>query len=239
MQSWKWRTYKQSSDAEAKLISMDPSNTLLARAPRYRMPSWMIRDSILKSTGMLTERVGGPPVFPFQPAGAWADSTMGRFEYKVSPGKDAYRRSLYTFWRRSVGPTNMFDSSKRRNCSVRMVRTNTPLQALNLMNDSAYVEAAGHLAHGSISHEKDLKGRLYWMSIKVLSRPLSEEELKLLEEQYEDNKKYFTVNTEDAKDLISIGQFQIFSNVTKPAEAAALQCVAQTILNLDEAMTRE
>ena len=233
------RTYKLSSLASKELIVQDPENRLLARAPRYRMPSWMIRDSILKSADVLTERTFGPPVFPFQPLGAWKDSTMGRFTYKVSPGKDAYRRSLYTFWRRSVGPTNMFDNSKRRNCSIRAVRTNTPLHALNLMNDSAYVEAAGLLARQSMKSAKSLESRINHMTFRVISRKASKEEINFLTEQYEESLKIFETNTDEAKELLSIGQFQNGAGKQNPAELAALFCLAQTILNLDEAINRE
>ncbi|MCM8540818.1 MAG: PSD1 and planctomycete cytochrome C domain-containing protein [Lentisphaeraceae bacterium] len=233
------RTYRLSSQADKELLAQDPENRLLARAPRYRMPSWMIRDSILKSADVLTERTGGPPVFPFQPIGAWKDSTMGRFTYKVSPGKDSYRRSLYTFWRRSVGPTNMFDSSKRRNCSIRAVRTNTPLHALNLMNDSAYVEAAGLLARKSMKNSETLEERIHQMIFKVISRKATTDEIALLKEQYEKSLKLFQADSQAAKQLLNIGQLQNGVSNDKPAELAALFCVAQTILNLDEAINRE
>ena len=122
-------TYRQSSDVSEELLRQDPNNRLLARNARFRLPSWMIRDSALFVAGQLDKRIGGPPVYPHQPPGAWSDATMGRFHYQPSVGGDLYRRSLYTFWRRSVGPTGMFDAAKRRNCEVRVVRTNTPLHA--------------------------------------------------------------------------------------------------------------
>ena len=123
-------TYQQSSEVRDDLRTKDPGNRLLARASRFRLPSWMIRDAALVAGGLLERRLGGPPVFSFQPEGAWLDATMGRFRYEPSVGSDLYRRSLYTFWRRSVGPTGMFDASKRRVCEVRSIRTNTPLHAL-------------------------------------------------------------------------------------------------------------
>ena len=229
------RTYRMSSYADQLITNVDPENRLLSRAPRFRMPSWMIRDSILKTAGLLTERSGGPPVYPFQPAGAWMDSTMGRFKYKVSPGKDAYRRSLYTFWRRSVGPTNMFDSSKRRNCSIRMIRTNTPLHALNLMNDATYVEAARLLAQQSLNLKK-FSERADFMSMKVISRKLTQSEHLFLKEQFEESLKAFQNDLEAAGEILDIGQM---NKGKASAELAALLCVAQTILNLDEAINRE
>ena len=232
------RTYRMSSYANSKMIEEDPENRLLSRAPRYRIPSWMIRDSILKSSGLLTERTGGPPVFPFQPDGAWKDSTMGRFTYRVSPGKDAYRRSLYTFWRRSVGPTNMFDSSKRRNCAIRVIRTNTPLHALNLMNDSAYVEAARHLAMNSMK-KSTLTEQIDQMALQVLARQMTGEEKAFLEEQYNESIKSFQSDLTAARQLLDIGQIDKGANGRNPAQLAALLCIAQTILNLDEAINRE
>jgi hypothetical protein len=232
------RTYGMSSYVNKDIISSDPENRLFTRAPRFRMPSWMIRDSILKTANLLTERTGGPPVYPFQPTGAWKDSTMGRFTYRVSPGKDAYRRSLYTFWRRSVGPTNMFDSSKRRNCAIRTIRTNTPLHALNLMNDSAYVEAARHLALESLK-EKSLADQINRMAMNVISRKLTKEETAFLAEQFNESQKVFQQAPRDAQAILSIGQMKKVANGTVPAKLAALVCVAQTILNLDEAINRE
>ena len=232
------RTYSMSSYANKEIVEIDPENKLLTRAPRFRMPSWMIRDSILKSSELLTERTGGPPVYPFQPTGAWKDSTMGRFTYRVSPGKDAYRRSLYTFWRRSVGPTNMFDSSKRRNCAIRVIRTNTPLHALNLMNDSTYVEAARHLALDSLKGNS-LSDQINKMAMKVISRKMTKEEQAFLTEQYKESIKAFQQNNLDAQDILSIGQMKKGANGKNPAQLAALVCVAQTILNLDEAINRE
>ncbi|MCM8526508.1 MAG: PSD1 and planctomycete cytochrome C domain-containing protein [Lentisphaeraceae bacterium] len=229
------RTYSMSSYTDQKTLELDPENRLLSRAPRFRIPSWMIRDSILKSAELLTERTGGPPVYPFQPAGAWMGSTMGRFKYRVSPGKDAYRRSLYTFWRRSVGPTNMFDSSKRRNCSIRMIRTNTPLHALNLMNDSTYVEAARLLAQQSIE-KQDFSERADYMSMKVISRKLNKEEKSFLKEQFEESLQAFQSDSEATSEILEIGQM---NKGKTSAELAALLCVAQTILNLDEAINRE
>ena len=232
------RTYSMSSYANPELIEKDPENRLLSRAPRYRIPSWMIRDSIFKTANLLTERVGGPPVYPFQPTGAWKDSTMGRFTYKVSPGKDAYRRSLYTFWRRSVGPTNMFDSSKRRNCAIRVIRTNTPLHALNLMNDSAYVEAARHLALNSMK-KASLSDQIDHMALQVISRKMTKEEKDFLQEQYNESLKVFQNDNNSAIQILSIGQIKKGANGKNPAQLAALLCIAQTILNLDEAINRE
>lgn len=233
------QTYQQSSTSSPKLQQKDPENLLLSRAPRFRMPSWMIRDTLLDASDILTDRVGGPPVYPYQPAGAWKDSTMGRFTYKVSPGKDAYRKSLYTFWRRSVGPTNMFDSSKRRNCSTRTVRTNTPLHALNLMNDENYLESARHLAKQALANVQQTEQRIQYLATHVLCRELKPRELSILKQQLDKNFSYFDQSPQAADDLLQIGQMEPGQGKHPARDVAAYLMIAQTIMNLDEAITRE
>ncbi|MCM8531893.1 MAG: DUF1553 domain-containing protein, partial [Lentisphaeraceae bacterium] len=232
-------TYKMSSNSSPELNELDPKNMLLARASRYRMPSSMIRDSILKSTGLLTNRFGGPPVFPYQPFGAWKDSTMGRFRYVTSPGKDAYRRSFYTFWRRSVAPTGMFDSSKRSLCSTTMVRTNTPLHALNLLNDQAYIEAARILAQDSIIKKVSILERLNYMASKILSRSLAPKELSVLSNQIKEQTEWYSKHPKDSEKILSYGQINLGSQGLNPAQVASYMNAATTLLNLDEALTRE
>src|SRR5262249_36565676 len=139
-------THRQSSEIQPKPLQRDPENRLLARGPRYRLPAEMVRDEILAMSGLLSDKIGGPSVKPYQPAGVW-DSTEGH-KYIQDHGENLYRRSLYTFWRRSAPPPNlaMFDVAERDNAAVGSNRTNTPLQALNLLNDLTYVEAARMLA---------------------------------------------------------------------------------------------
>lgn len=139
-------TYRQSSTARPADWERDPENQLLARGARYRLPSWMIRDAVLKASGLLNPTLGGPPVYPYQPTGVWADITMGRFHYQPSVGPARYRRTVYAFWRRSAAPAFLFDSAKRRVCQVSTPQTNTPLQALTLLNDLTLLEAARALA---------------------------------------------------------------------------------------------
>ena len=138
-------TYRQLSTVTPSLLEHDPENRLLARGPRLRLPAQMIRDQALALAGLLVDKVGGPSVKPYQPEGLWAQASQN---YQQSEGDDLYRRSLYTYWKRTLGPPAMltFDSSTRETCIVRLSRTNTPLQALNLMNDVTYVEAARRLA---------------------------------------------------------------------------------------------
>ena len=231
-------TYRQSSDVDAELLQRDPENRLLNRNSRFRLPSWMIRDAALAVSNQLDARVGGPPVYPHQPPGAWSDATMGRFHYQPSVGGDLYRRSLYTFWRRSVGPTGMFDASKRRNCEVRVVRTNTPLHALTLLNDETYVEAARALATRVLKTNDTAPERIAAMFREVLSRsPLPEEEA-VLSVQLSEAITEYTENETDARLLVSIGQLAKADDVDS-VELAAYTTIASTILNLDEAVTRE
>ena len=141
-------TYRQSSAVTAKLLKADPENRLLARGPRFRLYAQALRDQALAASGLLVDRGGGPPVMPYQPAGLWDEVSAKGFKYVVTDGDDLYRRSLYTFWRRTVPPPSMmnFDTTAPEICSVNLSRTNTPLQAMNLLNDPTYVEAARALA---------------------------------------------------------------------------------------------
>ena len=145
-------TYRQSSQVTRALLEKDPENRLLARAPRTRMPAEMIRDTALSVSGLLNPAIGGPSVFPYQPAGLWEEMAFGEGftaqAYEQDHGADLYRRGMYTFWKRTVPPASLaaFDAPDREKCTARRVMTNTPLQALALLNDPTYVEAARALA---------------------------------------------------------------------------------------------
>jgi hypothetical protein len=142
-------TYRQSSVAPPALRQRDPANQLLARAPSFRLPAEMIRDQALAAAGLLVARLGGPPVKPYQPPGLWeAVSYNGELSYEIDPGEGRWRRSLYTFWKRTAPPPalQILDGPTRETCVVTRPRTNTPLQALLLLNDEGYVEAARALA---------------------------------------------------------------------------------------------
>jgi hypothetical protein len=171
-------TYRQTSRVPPDLQQRDPENRLLARGPRIRLSAEMIRDQALAASGLLVDKVGGPPVKPHQPEGLWQELQGGK-GYEEDKGEGLYRRSLYTYWRRTVAPPNMiaFDSPTRETCSVRESRTNTPLQALTLMNDRIYVEAAQRLAE-NMRHAPDPIGRGFEL---VLARPPRESERATLE----------------------------------------------------------
>ena len=140
-------TYRQSSKVTPALMEKDPENRFLARGPRLRLPAEVIRDQALAASGLLVEEIGGPSVKPYQPPGLWEELSFGD-GYRADSGEKLYRRSLYTYWKRTIAPPAMtsFDASSRESCTVRQTRTNTPLQALNLMNDVTYLEASRKLA---------------------------------------------------------------------------------------------
>jgi len=145
-------TYRQNSKATPELLARDPQNHLLARGPARRLDAEMLRDQALAVSGLLVERLGGPSVKPYQPPGLWEEIAMGKPRYNQSKGEGLYRRSLYTFWKRTSPPPSLttFDAPDREKCTVGRERTNTPLQALVLMNDPTYVEAARKLAERMI-----------------------------------------------------------------------------------------
>lgn len=230
------KTYRQRSDVNESLLKRDPENRLLARGPRYRLPSWMIRDALLKSSGLLNEGIGGPPIFPWQPPGVWKDQFMGRFEYQPTLGPEQYRRTIYAFWRRSSAPTFLFDSAMRRVCEVNVRRTNTPLHALTLMNDRTSLQASYQLAKLA---EKTFPNRaeeqitaVYW---RVLSREPTEAELKICKSKLQEALAFFESEASAPKEFLSTG-----GSTTKPTpELAALMLIANMIINLDEAITHE
>jgi len=231
-------TYRQQSIVNDALLTRDPENRLLARMSRFRLPSWMIRDAALAYSGLLNRRMGGPPVYPYQPEGVWAAFTMGRFHYQHSVGDDLYRRSIYSFWRRLVAPTAMFDASRRRTCQTRVIRTNTPLQALTLMNDTTFVEASRVLAARCLQAHEETAARLTGLFEQAVGRTPDPTERAVLLQQYGESHAYYAANLDEASALLTAGQ----AHHPRPADVAAhaaLTTVATTVLNLDEVVTRE
>jgi hypothetical protein len=236
-------TYRQASDARPEVLARDPENRLLARGARFRLPSWMIRDAALRASGLLNPTLGGPPVRPYQPEGVWEDASMGRFHYEPSEGPDRYRRTIYGFWRRSVAPTFLFDSAQRRVCEVRQTRTNTPLHALTLLNDPTYVEAAIALAGQALAGHELPPGstpaqRIREIYRRVLARAPGAQELKVLERQLAQARDYYGRHPGEARKLVAHAQPGRVP-AADAAELAAYTLVAGTVLNLDEAVTRE
>jgi mono/diheme cytochrome c family protein len=235
-------TYRQSSKAAAELLQRDPENRLLARGARFRLPAEMIRDQALLTSGLLAERLGGPSVKPYQPAGLWKDMTFSNMtNYDQAKDEGLWRRSLYTFWKRTIlNPAMLtFDATGREFCKVRETRTNTPLQALNLMNDTTYIEAARMLAQRMMlecSNRPDQ--RLAWAFRSLTSRSPSEAEQKVLLDSFSAQLAYFRKHPEKAETLLTIGEKRN-NNKLDAAELAAYAMTASLILNLDETITKQ
>ncbi|MBL8296596.1 MAG: DUF1553 domain-containing protein [Bryobacterales bacterium] len=234
-------TYRQSSRATPELLQRDPENRLLARGPRFRLPAEMVRDQALLLAGLLREKLGGPSVKPYQPEGLWTDLTMQDMYYVQSKGDDLYRRSLYTFWKRTIAPPMMlnFDAANREACVVRENRTNTPLQALNLMNDVTFLESARLIAQRMLQEGgADRKGRLRHGFRLVTGRQPKAEEEQVLTASLAYHLDYFARDTERAKTYVSVGETPS-SSALDTRELAAYSAVASLLLNLDEAVTKE
>jgi hypothetical protein len=236
--------YRQSSKVTPELLEKDPDNRLLARGPRFRLPAEMIRDNVLFISGLFNDKIGGPSVFPYQPKGLWEEMAFGgdfsAQKYVQSHGPDLYRRSIYTFWKRSVPfpSLNTFDAPDREKCTALRGVTNTPLQALVLMNDPAYVEAARALA------ERDLReagpgdtDRIRYAFRLATERDPSPQELNILDGLYKKEITHYTSDKTAAEHLLAIGESKPNTKF-QPAELAAWTLVASTILNMDESMTR-
>lgn len=231
-------TYRQSSKVAAGLIERDPENRLLARSPRFRSPAWMLRDVALQSSGLLVGQLGGPSVKPYQPGGIWEEATFGKKTYEQEHGQALYRRSLYVYWRRIVGPTMFFDSAARQTCTVKQVRTNTPLHALSTLNDITYVEAARVMAERLLASEPDIEKRIETAFRLVTCRAPKDAELGILRQRFEILHKQFADDPESASRLLSVGESQRKESLD-PLELAALTGVCQLILNLDESISKE
>jgi hypothetical protein len=232
--------YRQSSRSTSALLQKDPENRLLARGPRLRLPAEMVRDQALAASGLLVERLGGPSVKPYQPAGLWKDLT-GTEDYVQDHGESLYRRSLYTFWKRTVPPPVMvtFDAAGRETCIVRETRTNTPLQALNLMNDVTYVEAARVLAQRVMVEAGPAPEERLTLAFRLLTaRQPKPAELKILVDAYHHHLAEYRKDRQAAVKLTSAGESPRDEKVDV-AEWAAYTTVVQVILNLDEVVVRE
>jgi hypothetical protein len=234
-------TYRQDSAAPAALVARDPENRLLARGARFRLSADMVRDQALAVSGLLVEKIGGPPVRPYQPPGLWQELTSFSKEYQRDSGENLYRRSLYTYWKRTVAPPSMttFDSPSREVCTVRATRTNTPLQALNTMNDVTYLEAARKLAErmmtGAAGKAEAALDRGFALVFGREPKPYEREAAMKL---------YATLLAGYRKDRAAAVKYlsqgdSPRSEKLDAAELAAWSGVASLLLNLDEALTRE
>jgi hypothetical protein len=233
-------TYRQLSKATPELLQNDPENRLLARGPRFRLPAEVIRDQALFLSGLLVETTGGPPVRPYQPPGLWQELTGGK-GYQSDKGAGLYRRSLYTYWRRTIAPSSMviFDSPNRETCSVKEIRTNTPLQALILMNDVTYLEAARKLAERMLKEGGASPAeRIEYAYELALSRKPRAVELPVLLQALDHYAARYQNDRKAALTVLSQGESARDAKL-EPAELAAYAALASVILNMDEVITKE
>ena len=233
-------TYRQASRVPAELRRRDPGNRLLARGPRFRLPAEVVRDQALAISGLLVEQTGGPSVKPYQPAGLWQELAAGK-GYQQDQGDGLYRRSLYTFWKRAVPPPSMlnFDSAGREACTVRETRTNTPLQALNLMNDVTFVEASRLMAERMMTEGGLTPQERIGFGYKLATaRELADKQSEVLLSSFRHYRGNFGTDRESALKLLTQGE-HARNEVLDAAELASYTTVASLILNLDETITKE
>jgi hypothetical protein len=235
-------TYKQSSALSKEKIATDPDNILLARGPRTRLTAEGVRDLALASSGLLVKEIGGPSVKVYQPKGIWESSTSGRgvlARYVQDHGDNLYRRGLYSFIKRTVPPPGMlvFDGSNRDQCEVNRMRTNTPLQALVLLNEPLMLEASRVFAERLMIEQSSPEDKVKKAFQTIVCRQPKQEELTLLVKYFEEEKAGFNQSPDKAKKYVEAGEFR-HENVNDIISLAALMQVVQTIYNLDEAITK-
>ena len=234
-------TYRQASRVSADRLEADPENRWLGRGARYRMSAHMIRDQALAASGLLIQQLGGASVRPYQPAGLWVELTLEESRYVQDKGPDLYRRSLYTYWKRTVAPPSMLvmDASPREICTVRTSRTNTPLQALTLMNDVTFVEASRALAQRTLLEGgPDDANRLTYAFRLVTSRRPNSRELQVLKSALQFHRQRYGDEPDRAQKLIEYGDSKPNPSLNA-TDLAAHTMVMNMLLNLDEVITRE
>jgi hypothetical protein len=236
--------YRQASKVSPELLERDPENRLLARGPRFRLPAEMVRDNALALSGLMNQQIGGPSVLPYQPKGLWEEMAFGgdfsAQTYVQGHGADLYRRSMYTFVKRTVPypGLNTFDAPDREKCTARRGVTNTPLQALVLMNDPTYVEAARVMAERDLTEAKpDEDDRIRYAFRLATDRDPSDKEFEILHTLYRKEIAHYDTNRDAAKKLLTVGESKPTAKYDQ-AELAAWTLVASTILNMDETITK-
>jgi Protein of unknown function (DUF1553)/Protein of unknown function (DUF1549)/Planctomycete cytochrome C/Concanavalin A-like lectin/glucanases superfamily len=229
-------TYRQSSVASnPRDYERDPDNVWLARGPKHRLSAEQLRDATLSASGLLVNNVGGPSVMPYQPAGLWEEAGTGK-SYQQSTGDGLYRRSLYTFWKRTSPPPSMitFDATSREGCTARRELTTTPLQALVFLNDTQFVEASRVLAERVIENHGDkIDGRWDELFRRLISRSPTDKELKILNDLYVEQLAYFEADLSRVDEFLNVGTRPISESLDR-AQLAATSVVAQTVIAYDE-----
>lgn len=235
-------TYRQSNQVTPAALAADQGNRLLSRGPRFRMDAEVLRDTALQASGLLANKVGGPPVKSYQPEGLWEAVSMpesNTLHYKQDSGEALYRRSIYSFWKRFAPPPSLetFDATAREVVCSRRARTNTPLQALVSMNDPQFFEAARKLAERAIQNSSQPAERFNYLSETLISRPLVPKEMTDLTKQLETFSNYYREHAQDAKDLLTTGEAPV-NPTLDPIEVATWSMMANQFLNLDETLTK-
>lgn len=235
-------TYRQSSKVTPEKLSKDPENILLARGPRNRLAAEFVRDVVLASSGLLNNTIGGASVKPYQPAGLWEGATSGRgvlAKYVQDHGEDLYRRGMYTFIKLTVPPVSMmiFDASNRDQCEVKRSKTNTPLQALIMMNDPAVLEASRVLSEKLVAVNGNAKDNIHKAFRLIVCRKPTEKEMMILEGYYNEELTVYQQNKADAIKIITAGESQINAEVDVIKTAALMKTIT-TIYNLEETITK-
>jgi hypothetical protein len=234
------RTYRQSSMANEALRKRDPYNVLLARQARFRLDAEMVRDNALAVSGLLSRKIGGRSVKPYQPDGYWSFLNFPKRDYVKDRGEELYRRGLYTYWQRTFPHPSLlaFDAPSREECTVERPRSNTPLQALVLLNDPIYVEAARALAERTIKEGgSGLEPRVHFAYRQVLGRRAEPAEVKLLASLLQEHLQKYQGDRRAAEALVAVGDRPAAKDVDA-AEQAAWTSVARVLLNLHETITR-
>lgn len=236
-------TYRQSAETSDRKQQRDPENIYLSHFPRHRVPAESVRDLVLASSGLLSPEIGGPSIKPYQPKGLWEAATSGRglLQFYVQDhGSQLYRRGMYTFIKRTVPPPSllMFDASNRDQCEVRRVQTNTPLQALVMLNDPHVLEASRVLAQKILTtNEGPVSDMISRAFRTVICRNAQDRELEMLETYFEEEKAAFAQTPESAKQFLKVGEYPM-NDALDPVEWAALMQVIHTMYNMEEAITR-
>lgn len=235
-------SYRQAAVATPEKLEIDPQNRLLSRGPRFRMDAEMVRDYALAASELLSAKIGGPSVRPYQPQGVWEAVAMpgsNTRDYVRDSGAALYRRSMYTFWKRSAPPASMdiMNAPSREGCTVRRERTNTPLQALVTLNDPQSIEAARHLAALAIGQSSESEVRIQAIAQRLLARPLTEPELAIVSDSLGTFIEHYRAHPEDAAALIAVGETEA-PEAIDPSELAAWTMLCNQMMNLDEVLNK-
>jgi hypothetical protein len=235
-------TYRQSAKITDEKLKSDPENILLSRGPRYRLPAEFVRDMVLSTSGLLNPKIGGPSVKPYQPKGLWEAATSGRGSlrtYQQDRGEALYRRGMYTFIKLTVPPPSMiiFDASNRDHCEIKRSKTNTPLQALVMLNDPTVLEASRVLAERLSLKSSNTEEKITESFQRIVCRKPTDKELKLLTDYYREEESVFAKDKKQAFKILNVGEYPHEKNV-KENQAAALMRVINTLYNMEETITK-